>query len=60
MTDDQLAQALAEAEALRVEVRVLRAKLDELEHQHGLAQKRKQRRIDSLTEQLRELGNSAL
>ncbi len=50
----------AEIEALRTEVRVLRAKLAELEHQHGLAQKRKQRRIDALTEELRTAGLNSL
>lgn len=46
----------AEVEALRAEVRVLRAKLAELEHQHELTQKRKQRRIDALSEELRTAG----
>ncbi len=46
----------AVVEALRVEVRVLRAELVELQHQSEMAQKRKQRRIDALTEALRSAG----
>ncbi len=49
----------AEVEALELEVRVLRARLAAAEHDHAQVTKRKQRRIEALTEALRVAEISA-